>query len=114
MAVNRHIDPAAAQQLQHDLRELSAAYLENRIHLVQDAFPDIWADAEHFVSETHYLPWEFGVAYLDGPLGAMQEKYGALSSRHRPASEQVSARTDIFYEAAALAFEHLFKQPPGF
>jgi hypothetical protein len=87
-------------QLDRARREM----LLTEIRLIQEAFPDLWRDAERFVRQTHAQPWEFVVAFQDGELDAIKDAYGALDSqRHRPSGDQVEPIADIFYEACELA-----------
>jgi hypothetical protein len=78
------------------------AHLAASIQLVSSAFPEIFADAERFVTETHAEPWEFSVAFISGELRTIQERYEVHHARHRPASQDVSPETDMFYEACEL------------
>lgn len=97
-------DAAEAQRLRAQLDQARREMLLTEIRLIQEAFPDLWRDAERFVRESYAQPWEFVVAFQDGELGAIKDKYGALDSqRHRPYPDQVEPITDIFYEACELA-----------
>ena len=97
----------SAEQVQRELRRLREQYLEDRLKLVKGAFPEIFADAERFVRETSYAPWDFGVMFAEGELGALQEKYEVVPSRHRPHPEDVPPETDLFCEAAQLILEQI-------
>jgi hypothetical protein len=97
-------DAAEAERLRAQLDRTRREMLLTEIRLIREAFPDLWSDAEHFVRETHAQPWEFVVAFQDGELGAIKDKYGALDiQRHRPSRDQIEPITDIFYEACELA-----------
>jgi len=90
-----------------ELRHLRQRYLEDRIRILRESCPEILAAAERFVRETSHAPWEFGVMFAEGELGALQDKYEVVSLRHRPHSEDVPPKTDLFCEAAELILEQM-------
>ena len=98
---------ASHRKVPLELRRLRQRYLEDRLRLLRNAFPETFADAERFVRETSYAPWEFGVMFAEGELGELQDKYEVIPLRHRPHSEDVPSETDLFCEAAELILEQM-------
>jgi hypothetical protein len=91
-----------ATRLKQELAWLRRQSLRQQIDLLKASFPELWADAERFVSLTQAQPWEFGAAFVEGEVAELKDTYQVRESRHRPDSEEVTALTDLFYEACAL------------
>ena len=98
-------EPGLIERVRAQLREMRRADSVAEMELVQAALPEVWADAERLVSETHHMPWEVGAAFLEGELGAIQDKYDVPIMRRRPESDTVGPLTDLFCDACELVAE---------
>lgn len=97
-----------AEQVRSELRRLEKRNLVEKTQIVRESFPNIFSDAEKFVTSTNYMPWEFGVAFgLGGELGELQKKYEVPHGRHRPYYHTVSPTTDMFCQASELVMKRI-------
>ena len=97
--------PVLIERVRTQMREMRRAAFVAEMELVQEALPEAWADAERLVTQTHHMPWEVGVAFLEGELGALQDKYDVPIMRRRPESDMVSPLADLFCRACELVAE---------
>lgn len=95
-------EEAAAQRVRKKLLRLRLECLTSQLDLLAEEYPEVVSDAETFVRSTNSMPWEFHVAFADGEIQELKEKYGVLSSRHRPDASEVNPEVDLFYEACEL------------
>jgi hypothetical protein len=99
------VDLTVVERVRSELREVRRDALATEMQLIQEALPEVWADAERLVIATHHMPWEVGAAFLDGELGAIQDKYEVPIMRRRPGSDTVGPLTDIFCDPCELVAE---------
>ncbi len=100
--------PPPAERILAQLRQQQADSLAWQLALIATSCPELYRDAQHFVAETHALPWEFAVAFIEGAPKALREKYHVPSGRQRPRADTVAAETDLFCEACELIEQQLF------
>jgi hypothetical protein len=72
------------QNLLDQFERIEDQSIDERLWLVCDRFPDIWKDAESFVTGRRFLPWDFGAGFDDDATTAAGQVSDA--SRSPPAS----------------------------
>lgn len=78
--------------------------LERMMHLGVQV-PEIYADAQRYVTGSGELPWEWYGTEND-ELDTIKLKYGVIPSRRRPRyPEEISPVTEIFYQSAETALD---------
>lgn len=92
------------QGLLNEFAAIEERSMEERLRLVRDAFPEMWEDAEAFVSQHHALPWDFVTGFRPDAR-RVQDAYGIHLGRSRPRVPDVSARAELFCATCELIAE---------
>lgn len=100
--------PPSPDRLLAQLRRHRQDSLDWQLGVIEASWPELYHDAQHFVEQTHALPWEFAVALVDGEPQALRDKYRVPIGRHRPAAGTVPPETDLFCEVCMLIEQRLF------
>ncbi len=98
-------EEARAERIRAQLDFMKNESVRGRLAVLQQAYPEIVGDAEAFVADAKCMPWDFAVAFIEGELLEIQEKYGVRPSRGRPPFGDVHPETDLFLEACELIDE---------
>lgn len=89
------------EEAKQKFRKIVVASIDERLALIYESFHEIWADAEAFVTEEEFMPWEQESGFAEASM-AIRQKYQVPLSDWLPSTPLVSSRTELFCQSCEL------------